>query len=175
VTTRGVAALTARYERLYEAYARLSRRHVAALRELATLRDDATLERLGCAVERPAQDGDCEMNLSPADKASLKRTAERLSALSIRLILDLSTRHLTEELGEGKLARLRPEVVAYETEYGFLMWVPDDPEESAEWSEDVRVPDEVLRIQLYARERGCDYVLFDREGPTVADLPRFNW
>jgi len=76
----------------------------------------------------------------------------------IRVLLDLSTAHLPEHLGCGGLGTA-PGVVAYPTERGWLLWVPDDPDESAAIGD--AVPAVVLAIQRYARAHGCDYVLFD--------------
>lgn len=65
-------------------------------------------------------------------------------------------------------------VVAYVTEAGFLLWVPDDPDESAQAMLDP-VPDVVLAIQRYARIRNCDYVLFDADADRVDELPVWDW
>lgn len=89
---------------------------------------------------------------------------------AIRKMLDLSTAHLPESLGTDLTAEYG--VTAYRTEYGFLMWVPDDP---SEVNDDASVPSEVLIIQKYARALGCDYVLFDRDGPINPNLPTWEW
>ena len=89
-----------------------------------------------------------------------------------RLILDLSTSHLPEHLGTDLNAH--DAVVAYNLEYGWLMWVPDDPVVDDD-DPMGRVPSEVLLIQLYARRWGCDYVLFDADGPVDPNLPAWEW
>jgi hypothetical protein len=91
----------------------------------------------------------------------------------IRLLLDLSTAHLPEHLGCGGLDTA-PGVVAHRTECGWLLWVPDDPDESATAILDT-VPGVVLAIQRYARRHGCDYVLFDADADRVDDLPTWDW
>lgn len=90
----------------------------------------------------------------------------------IRKFMCLSTAHLSSELREGNKASWEAAVV-YPLEYGFLLWVPDDPQESAQAMED-DVPDVILRIQLKARALGCDYVLFDSDGPELDGLETFE-
>jgi hypothetical protein len=83
-------------------------------------------------------------------------------------VLDLSTAHLP--------ARLRDELSAHEAvvadrhEFGWWLWVPDDPHDSALWE---RPPAEILEIQTFSRARGCDWVRFDVDGDTDPDLPTF--
>ena len=91
----------------------------------------------------------------------------------IRLLLDLSTAHLPEHLGSGGLDAA-PGVVAHRTTHGWLLWVPDDPDESGAAFGDA-VPAVVLAIQRYARRHGCDYVLFDADADRVDDLPSWDW
>ncbi|MBI1758155.1 MAG: hypothetical protein HYR62_02855 [Actinobacteria bacterium] len=91
----------------------------------------------------------------------------------IRKLLDLSTTHLPEDLGTHALGAA-PGVVAHRTDHGWLMWVPDDPDESAVVMRDMP-PGVVLAIQRYARALGCDYVLFDADGHRAGDLPVWDW
>lgn len=92
---------------------------------------------------------------------------------AIRLFLDLSTAHLPERYSEGLLGA-EPGVTAYPFTHGWLMWVPDDPDDSSA-AMDEPVPDEILAIQRYARQRDCDYVMFDRDADRVAGLPTWEW
>lgn len=89
----------------------------------------------------------------------------------IRKVLDLTTAHLPPQYAELKGTS---GVVAHDYEYGFLMWVPNDPKESSEAMDD-EVPPEILKIQLYARRLDCDYVLFDRDGDENEELPTWAW
>jgi hypothetical protein len=91
----------------------------------------------------------------------------------IRLLLDLSTAHLPEHLGTSDLDTA-PGVIAHRTAHGWLLWVPDDPDESAAAMSDT-APEVVLAIQRYARTHGCDYVLFDPDASRVDDLPTWDW
>ncbi len=91
----------------------------------------------------------------------------------IRRVLDLSTAHLPEHLGSHGLSG-QDGVTAYDLDgYGWLMWVPPDPDSHA--ADYPRLPTEVLTIQRYARQCGCDYVLFDQDADIIDDLPTWNW
>ncbi len=102
----------------------------------------------------------------------------------IRRVLDVSTSHLPEHLGSDVEAGLNgcQLAVCYRLDYGWLMWVPSDPEDSAystlgepddpDWDDDERI---VLAIHKFARALDCDYVLFDSDGLTVDGLPTWEW
>jgi len=90
----------------------------------------------------------------------------------IRTFLDLSTAHLPEAVCDRLSAQ--PGVVAYSTTQGWLMWVPDNPDEHALHSDDP-TPEVVLSIQRYARAMDCDYVLFDADADQIDDLPAWQW
>jgi len=95
----------------------------------------------------------------------------------IRQVLDLSTAHLPPHIRDG-LPRYAG-VVAYslstsDDQYGWLLWVPYSPDGHAA-ATGGEVPAQVLAIQRYARKRGCDYVLLDRDAEKVAELPTWDW
>ncbi len=90
----------------------------------------------------------------------------------IRTFLDLSTAHLPQEICDRLGAE--PGVVAHETVYGWLMWVPDNPGDPDERGGEP-VPDVVLVIQRYARAAGCDFVLFDADADRIDALPTWDW
>lgn len=96
---------------------------------------------------------------------------------TVRRFLDLSTAYLP-----GRFWKVAADdwsdvwvTVAYPTRYGALLWVPDDPDESS-LAQEEPTPAEVLRVQLYARRLGCDYVLLDSDGDDVPEgaLPTFD-
>lgn len=92
-------------------------------------------------------------------------------------MLDLSTNHLTEDLGQELNAI--PGVIADHREYGWLLWVPEDIDDHvAEYSaEDAEhpIPDVIVGIWRFAEKHGCQYVLFDSEADRVPDLPDYEW
>lgn len=91
--------------------------------------------------------------------------------LVIRAFLDLSTAHLSA--ATCRTLNSYDGVTAYETPYGWLMYVPvEDVDELAhggDW------PPELLPIVMLARINGCDYILFDRDAPQTDLLPTFDW
>lgn len=90
--------------------------------------------------------------------------------LEFRRFLCLSTRHLTAEQGGSNEIE---GCVTYAEENGLFLWVPNNPVES-DCMED-RVPPEILRLQILAREHDCDYILFDCDGPEVEGIPKWEW
>ncbi len=116
------------------------------------------------------------MNRITSGLMALRRALrrQRTAEPAVRKMLDLATCHLpSSEFGDEMNSW--DGVIAFPNrEYGWILWVPDDPEEeSADY--DGEVPAEVLRIQLYARQHGCDYVMFDRDGPVDGNLPTWDW
>ncbi len=99
----------------------------------------------------------------------------------VRGFADLSVHHLPRKLWDnlGNYGGVR----AYDTESGWLVYVPDDPREHVEAERQagresgfaVEVPDEIVPIWEFARSRGCDYILFDLDGEVVDDLPTWDW
>lgn len=89
---------------------------------------------------------------------------------NVRKFLDLSTAHLPREILESL-----PELtVAYPTEYGALLWVPEDLEDYY-GGLDQDIPEELRRVVVYARELDCDYILFDSDALIDDNLPTFEW
>lgn len=100
--------------------------------------------------------------------------------MNIRSLLELSTAHLPQHLGDQDSETAldaQTGVVAHLIEHGWLLWVPTDPQETADSYPDEKdaVPAEVLAIQLYARANHCDYVLFDRDADVDDNLPTWEW
>jgi hypothetical protein len=89
----------------------------------------------------------------------------------------VSTAHLPEHLGMGDITSLTP-IAAEQLEDGFLVYVGseeaapslDDAED--EERNDVAI---VLAVLDVARAAGCRWVRFDRDAPTVAGLPTWEW
>lgn len=77
----------------------------------------------------------------------------------IRNVLDLAIAHLPADMRDDLAGW--DGVTAYRYSEGWLMWVPDDVDDSAVFDPP---PDVVLAVQRYARSLGCDWVMFDRDG-----------
>jgi hypothetical protein len=93
--------------------------------------------------------------------------------MGVRQFLDLSTRHLPDRFATQVNLTECDGLVVYEMRYGWLLWVPEDPDAREDFGPDV--PHEVLVVQRYARSLGCDYVMFDRDGPVDPQLPSWDW
>jgi hypothetical protein len=76
--------------------------------------------------------------------ATVKTT---ICAVTVRSVLDLSTAHLPEHLGNHGQSD-QDGVTAYELPYSWLMWIPADPQTHAD------LPPEVLAIQRHADPAG---------------------
>jgi len=153
------------------------------------------LDGLGAAAYRTSADIDCPICAADAAcpqhddhwarvdrwRALATRLRHQLTATcltggpasSVRLLLNLSNAHLPEQLGKSGLDTA-PGVLAHPTDSGWLMWVPNNPDQSAAATVD-RVPETVLAIQRYARSLGCDYLLFDADADRVDNLPTWDW
>ncbi len=101
------------------------------------------------------------------------RVTETTGDVTIRQMLALTTGHLPEQFGTSGLDEIDGLVVD-STYHGWLMWVPDDPDDSAGGSYPP-IPDVILNIQRYARLNGCGYVLFDTDFDVNPDLPYWSW
>jgi hypothetical protein len=88
-------------------------------------------------------------------------------------MLDAGTGHLPEQICQE--LNSYDGVTATEREYGWLLWVPEDPTEHAEEYGDGAVPAEVVALQEFARNLDCDYVLLDADAATIEGLPHWDW
>lgn len=97
-----------------------------------------------------------------------------------RRVAVLSTEHLPAVCQDGDWPI---GIVAYRYEEGFLLWVPDAPtdpdnlahqENAEEGQAYARNYEALLRIQVEARAAGCDYVMFDNDGPVQTAFPTFD-
>ena len=91
---------------------------------------------------------------------------------AIRNLLDLSTAHLPEDIADT-LDRV-PGVTAHSTTYGWLLWVPDEPDHHVTETGEA-ICDVVLTIWRYARHLDCDFVLLDADGEVIDALPSWDW
>lgn len=62
------------------------------------------------------------------------------------------------------------------TDYGALMWVPDEHQERDDGyaALGANMAPEVLAVRRFARARGCVYILFDADGPTMRGLADYS-
>lgn len=85
----------------------------------------------------------------------------------IERLLVLSTTHITEHTCNTCLRAQNDSTPVYEKGgYGWFVyvdaWFPDTPED-------------LNRTMTFAREKGCEWVMFDSDGPTIEQLPSYDW
>ena len=97
--------------------------------------------------------------------------------MSIRSFLDISTAHITERdasILDEMSCNLT--IIPYQ-EYGWFIHVPD--KEQLQFMigdiKDSGLSRAFIQIITYAQEKGCDYILFDRDAPTISHLPIYDW
>ncbi|MEQ1950893.1 hypothetical protein [Mesorhizobium sp. CN2-181] len=107
----------------------------------------------------------------------------------IRQFLDLSTGHVSLDTrdwldAQGKLAANflhfedKSPVISTigRTCHGWFIWAGDKEDDN--WSADHLargVPEDLIAVLTYARNQGCDYVLFDQDADRIDGLPYFEW
>ena len=92
-------------------------------------------------------------------------------------VLVLSTGHLGAAIAAGPTP-LMNSLASMTGRHGWLMWTgPDVPARDrlpagTHETAAMRVLRDLLR---YARKRGCRFVLFDADGPTLDQFPTYDW
>jgi hypothetical protein len=95
-------------------------------------------------------------------------------APSVRKFLDLSTSHLpSNEFGEEMNGH--PWIVSHRMEFGWFVYCGDSEAQRNAIEMDEPIPNELVYLLGYARGLGCDYILFDADGPVVEGLPIWSW
>ena len=88
-------------------------------------------------------------------------------------VLDISTAHMSKEDSQKLQAEAdNGHAPVYELrDYGFLVYVGEIEEN---WPDD-EMSSAFRKVLDSAKELGCDYVRFDRDGREYAELEKFNW
>ena len=93
----------------------------------------------------------------------------------IRSFLDASSGHLSLDTWSWLNANLADDVISNpangtaasiaggKTRYGWFVYAPEDAVEG--------LPEDLVAVQLRARQQGAEYVLFDCDTPPVPGLP----
>lgn len=88
--------------------------------------------------------------------------------MTVRKFLDLSTAHLTAETRDAIEAHtINGPVYDHPDGCGWLIWVTVDKDSDIECGE----PPDLVAARDLARGLGCDYILFDSDGPIIDGLP----
>ncbi len=96
----------------------------------------------------------------------------------VRSILDISTAHVSESTGAmlNTWAELAcppgAAIVHNKGEYGWLVYVPS---EMSSREDKHLIPDDLWDVMVYAHAKGCDWIMFDRDGVTIPALKEFEW
>lgn len=108
------------------------------------------------------------------DPANTRASQEHWSRLSDSVesarMLVLSTAHLEEKTCNGYLAEC-PWAAFPKGDYGWFVYVPED----AATTETVDVPLGLRSVMHFARMRGYQWVMYDRDAPEIPDLPIYDW
>ena len=86
----------------------------------------------------------------------------------IQQILDISTAHVLQSTAEW-INNTPGDLILYpKGEYGWFIYT-----QSEELPEDT--PVELVEAIEYAKSIGCDWLVLDRDGETIDNLPSFDW
>lgn len=86
----------------------------------------------------------------------------------IEKMLVISTGHLPKEVMDDTLAQIDNRIyIGMTREEGCLLHIPST--EIEKYSPDL------YYIMEFAQHQQCEWVLFDRDGPTYNNLPTFDW
>ncbi len=90
-------------------------------------------------------------------------------------MLVLSTGHVSMETAELMDNNNISRVVLYNKgDYGWFVYIPDEGIDFDEL-EDGECPADLYRCMKYARDNGCDWLMFDCDTETIDELPVYNW
>lgn len=103
-----------------------------------------------------------------------------MSDIETHTLIVLSTAHITQTTGiwlekQGSLFAGNftdpfswPDLSMGLTPYGWLVYVTQESVENA-------LPGDLSQVLNFAHERGAAYVLLDRDGGTIEELPTYEW
>ena len=97
------------------------------------------------------------------------------SNYEIHNILVLATSHITEEDADLVAGEVFPGKGGDEVSLLVYCGTPEDQAFSVETARSVGYSDAFVQAVQLARRLQCRYVLFDNAGPTVDELPAFDW
>ncbi|MEE9383193.1 MAG: hypothetical protein V3V08_07250 [Nannocystaceae bacterium] len=93
-----------------------------------------------------------------------------MSDLEISKVLTISTGHITRRTAELMDAKEINLPVHYQWgEYGWIFWTGREHYEFDE------TPDDLLLCIMFAKDKGCRYLLLDRDGEGIDELPFYEW
>lgn len=129
--------------------------------------------------EVPAADAADPSNTGPRNLYTSYLEAHGLGIPNDRLekrqLLVLSTAHISKATADWLDSRDPktdwPFCGGHYGEYGWTFYC----HESNVGDDDHHIPDDLFALMVFARGRGCDNLLLDRDGEEVEGLPTFDW
>ena len=90
-------------------------------------------------------------------------------------MLALSTGHVSRETAELMDDDNIDDVTLYnKSGYGWYVYIPDEGIDFDKLA-DGECPADLYRCMKYARDNGCDWLMFDCDVETIDELPVYNW
>ena len=83
-------------------------------------------------------------------------------------MIEISTAHVKEHTCNVFLQQDNCPVCAYQFEYGWFIYVPDE-------DCDQIVPLDLKKIFIFARTYGCNFIKLDCDGTLYSTLPTYEW
>lgn len=90
--------------------------------------------------------------------------------LEIANMLVLSTGHLTEKVGTT-IGRANYNSIYEKGDHGYFVWVPGNDSEACMGS----MPVCLHECIMFARGKGCQWIMFDQDGDRVEGLQFYDW
>jgi hypothetical protein len=95
--------------------------------------------------------------------------------MTVRNFLDCSTANLTHQtcrdLWNGDLEVIEYTGPVSRWKAAAFVHVPCEEQEIRKGE----IPEDLKGVLLYARRKGCDYVMFDRDADVITELPFYDW
>ena len=86
-------------------------------------------------------------------------------------MLTVSTAHITENTCNIALPSLTGQIPIWEkTDAGWFIYARLDT-----LGLDADIPADLLPLLEYAQQQDCEYIMLDKDWPTLADLPIYDW
>jgi hypothetical protein len=150
-------------------------------------REEAKMVEIKAAVERAISglvsndaslkihfsDGEAKIDMTPPgpDTSTANKADNNNSEEPLCKMLTISTAHLSQETCNHALPQLcRTLPVWDKSEYGWFMYAHL---EQLELGGDIST--DLQNVLQYARARGCDYIMLDKDWPISSDLALFDW
>jgi len=90
-------------------------------------------------------------------------------------MIEMSTNNLTDNTVNNWAPFDTPSPVIANYEYGLFVYVPDDMKTFLEERSKGEVPEDLVIVLQYAKDRNIEIIRFDRDADLIEDLPCYDW